>query len=292
MQGQPVFHAARATVARVRRPASRRPAPLLALAVLWSLFVASSAFASGSFKLRSTTVNEVSGGWHVYCEVGLPKPPPIAHTTLKFQFTKTAVYERDLVDGHANPVINRQALVNQNPSVESLEVDFSDASGTIFKVTHFDFSITRVRGYEAGEYKLQLRTSDGVDIGSPTLITLNGDNPVVDRRAMSFDVKNPGIKKIASGLDAGAGVAKTDDSVAAVPNNGAVVAAGMPPPFLSDDAFKQQPEELKDHPKGCGCDVPGTQAGGAPLMAAVWTGLGLSMIVWRKRRSRSSDEPS
>jgi hypothetical protein len=41
---------------------------------------------------------------------------------------------------------------------------------------------------------VQVRTSDGVDIGGATTITLNGDNPVVDRRAMSFDAKNPGMK--------------------------------------------------------------------------------------------------
>ena len=133
---------------------------------MWTLLLATSALASGSFKLRSPAVSEVSGGWHVYCDVSLPKPPPIPHVTLKFLFTKTAVYERDLVDNSPKPVTNRQSLVGQQPSVESLEVDFSDASGKIFNITHFDFSLTRIRGYEAGEYKVQVRTSDGADVGS------------------------------------------------------------------------------------------------------------------------------
>jgi MYXO-CTERM domain-containing protein len=249
------------------------------------LLFAGVAFAGvGSFKLRSTTVSEVSGGWHIYCEIQLPKPPPTAHQTLKFLFTKTAVYERDLVDNNPKPVTNRQALVGQQPSVESLEVDFADASGKIFNITRFDFTITRIRGYEAGEYKIQLRTSDGVDIGGFATLTLNGDNPVVDRRAMAFDAKNPNMKKVSSGIDGGATGPKTDDSVAAVPNNGEVTPAGTAPPFLTDDAFKKQPEEMHERPKGCGCDVPGAGAAGATAGLAA-LGLLIATLGLRRRRS-------
>jgi hypothetical protein len=263
---------------------------LASLVALASLFGARSASAGGTFHLRSTTVQEVSGGWHVYCDIALSRPPDIAHPTLKFLFTKTAVFERDLVDNNPKPVVNRQNLQNQNPSVESLEVDFSDASGKIFKVTHFDVSLTRTRGYEAGEYSVKVRTSDGVDVGSPASITLNGDNPVVDRRAMSFDAKNPTMKKIGSGIDGGTGP-KVDDSVAAAPNNGEVTASGDAPPFLSADAFQKQPEEIHDHPKGCGCDVPGVATGlsfESRALLFVAAGLGLSAIAWRKRQTRVS----
>jgi hypothetical protein len=264
----------------------------LVLAVAALLLPGSARAASGNFKLRSTSVSEVSGGWHVYCDVALPKPPPIAHMTLKFLFTKTAVYERDLVDNNPKPVTNRQSLVGQNPSVESLEVDFSDASGKIYPITHFDFSLTRVRGYEAGEYKLQVRTSDGIDIGAPAQITLNGDNPVVDRRAMNFDAKNPSMKKVAA-VDTG-DAPKKEDAVAAAPVNGDVTPAGDAPPFLSADAFKQQPEELHEHPKGCGCDVPGTDTRGtsdaARALGALGIGLGLSLIVRRRRRTAGASD--
>ncbi len=265
----------------------RRALACALLAALWSLLLATSALASGSFKLRSPTVSEVSGGWHVYCDVALPKPPLTPHVTLKFLFTKTAVYERDLVDNNPKPVINRQALVGQQPSVESLEVDFADASGKIYNITHFDFSLTRIRGYEAGEYKLQVRTSDGVDVGTPTTITLNGDNPVVDRRAMSF-AQDPNHRKVTSVVDAGA---KVEDPVAAaaVPNNADIAPAGSAPPFLGPEAFQKQPEEIGDHPKGCGCEVAGGGGGDAMTtraLGAVLTGLGLSLIAWRKRRTQ------
>ena len=253
---------------------------------LAALFLAVTAEASGSFKLRSTQVTEVSGGWHIYCDVALPKPPPLAHPTLKFLFTKVTLFERDLVDNSPNPVVNRTPLTGQNPSVESLEVDFSDASGKIFNVTHFDFSLTRVRGYEAGEYKVQVRTSDGADIGSPAMITLNGDHPVIDRRAMNFDSKGSSVKKVGTGVDAG-GVAKVDNSVSAVPNNGDVAPAGSAPPFLSDQAFQKQPEEMAQHPKGCGCDVPGLDPAGTAqgVSALVGLGAGLGLLARRKRRA-------
>ena len=253
------------------------------------------ALASGTFKLRSTSVSEVSGGWHIYCDVILAKPPSIAHPTLKFLFTRTVYYERALVDNSPNPVLNRTPLVNQNPSVESLEVDFADAAGKIWNRTHFDFSLTRLRGYEAGEYKVQVRMADGTDVGTPTYITLNGDNEVIDRRSLVFDAKNPKMKKVSSGVDAGPAHATTDDSVtAAVPNNTEVVPAASAPPFLSEDAFKKQPEEeLREHPKGCGCEVPGVDpalvSGAAGGLSALWTGLGLSVLAWRRRRARPGD---
>jgi hypothetical protein len=261
------------------------------LAAFSALLLATTALASGNFRLRSPAVSEVSGGWHIYCDLSLPKPPPIPHVSLKFLFTKTAVYERDLVDNNPKPVTNRQSLVGQQPSVESLEVDFSDASGKIFNITHFDFSLTRIRGYEAGEYKVQVRTSDGADVGTPTTITLNGDNPVVDRRAMSFEAKDKNHQHITSVVDAGA---KPEEAVAAATMSTEVAAAGSAPPFLPPEAFQKQPEEIGDHPKGCGCDVPGGGGGGAldtRALAAVLTGLGLSLIVWRKRRTQRGTAP-
>src|SRR5262249_11525856 len=120
----------------------------------------------GTFRLKNNEVQEVSGAWHLYVTIELPKAPPTAHQPMRFLFTKTMVYERALIDGHAEPVLNRQALQNQSPSVESLDVDFADPSGKIFKGTRFDFGLTRTRGYEAGEYTVELRTSDGYTVGS------------------------------------------------------------------------------------------------------------------------------
>ena len=103
----------------------------LACLALVTMF-ARDAHAVGTFKLKSTEASEVSGAWHIYVTVELPKPPLTAHQSMKFLFTKTMAYERALIDGHNEPVLNRQALQNQTPSVESLDVDFADPSGKVF----------------------------------------------------------------------------------------------------------------------------------------------------------------
>lgn len=256
-------------------------------AIAWAgvvLLFALTAQAAGTFKLRTTEVQEVSGGWHIFCQLSLPHAPSIAHTPMKFLFTKTVEYERALTDSSPNPVLNRQPLQNQTPSVESLDVDFADPSGKIYNRTNFDFSLTRTRGYEAGEYQVKVRTADGVDIGSPATIILKGDNPVVDRRAMTFTAKEKNIKKYDPGLDGGTKVASNDDTpAAAVPTNGDVTATGAAAPFIPPEAFQKTPEEeALEHPKGCGCSIPGL--GGAAGVSGVGVPLLLGIAAARRRR--------
>jgi len=245
---------------------SRSTSPLLALALAFLatvLVFARDAKAAGTFKLKSTEATEVSGAWHIYVTIELPKAPLTAHQSMKFLFTKTMAYERALIDGHNEPVLNRQALQNQTPSVESLDVDFADPSGKIFKGTRFDFGLTRTRGYEAGEYKVEVKTSDGVSIGSAQNLILKGDNPVVDRRAIAFNAKDPSVKKV-EGVDAGANQAKNDEPSAASQNMGEVTPTGTAKPFVPKEGYeKTAEEEIKVKPSGCGCEVPGRE--GAPL---------------------------
>jgi hypothetical protein len=231
---------------------------VLACVTLVMVF-ARDAAALGSFKLKSNEATEVSGAWHIYVTLELPKPPLTAHQSMKFVFTKTMVYERALIDGHTEPVVSRQSLSNQTPSIESLDVDFADPSGKVFKGTRFDFGLTRPRGYEAGEYKLEVRTSDGVTIGSTQTLILKGDNPVVDRRAIAFNAKSSGVKKVDDGLDGGAKAAKQDDAPMN-DNMGEVTPTGTATPFIPKEGFeKTSEEEIKQRPHGCGCDVPGTR---------------------------------
>jgi hypothetical protein len=245
--------------------------------------------AAGTFTLRTKEVQEVSGGWHIFCQLSLPHAPTIAHTPMKFLFTKTVEYERSLTDTSPNPVLNRTPLQNQTPSVESLDVDFADPSGKIYNRTNFDFSLTRTRGYVAGEYQVKVRTADGTDIGSPATIILKGDNPVVDRRAMTFTAKEKSIKKVDTGLDGGTQVAANDETAAAVPSNGDVTPSGSAAPFIPPEAFQKTPEEeALQHPKGCGCAIPGL--GEAAGMGAIGVPLlfGLAAIRRRRRGNRAA----
>jgi MYXO-CTERM domain-containing protein len=255
-------------------------------ALLAAVVFAATAHAAGSFKLKTTTVGEVGGGWHLFVKVELPRAPATAHVPMKFLFTKEAVFERDLVDGHGDtPVTNQMVLQNQTPSVESLDVDFADGSGKVFKGTNFDFSLARERGYEAGIYKVEVRTTDGINIGSAQRLTLNGENPVVDRRSITFNAKDPSVKKIATlGLDAGASNSPQNDDTPAQSTE--VAPSGSAAPFISQDAYQKTPEEeVKTRPAGCGCVVAGAKTEGFAGFAGV--ALGAAVVVARRRRRPS-----
>ena len=271
------------SIARPRRP--RPPpalpscSPLLAVALACLALVttfAATPRALGTFKLKSTEATEVSGAWHIYVTIELPKAPLTAHQTMKFNFTKTMAYERALIDGHNEPVLNRQALQNQTPSVESLDVDFADPSGKIFKGTRFDFGLTRTRGYEAGEYKVEVKTADGVSDRQParTLI-LKGDNPVVDRRAIAFNAKEPGVKKV-EGYDAGAKAATNDNTPRREQQHGRGHADRHRPAVHPEGGL---PEDLRGRDQdaagaAAAATSPGTTPGGRPLLARAARGRG------------------
>jgi MYXO-CTERM domain-containing protein len=258
----------------------------LVFAVAFGVLLASgeARAATGTFKLKSTEVQEVGGSWHIYASIELPKPPLTAHQSMKFIFTKTAVYERSLIDGKSEPVMNRQSLQNQSASIEGLDVNFGDATGKIFKTTRFDFGLTRTRGYEAGEYKVELKTSDGVVIGTTQNLTLKGDNPVVDRRSIAFNAKDPSVKKV-EGYDGGAKVAQ-NDTPAAENTMGEVTPTGTAKPFIPPEGHQPTEEEqIKTRPKGCGCSLPGAASAGS-LLAAPLLGLAVGLAGRRRRRGR------
>ncbi|HVJ90890.1 MAG TPA: MYXO-CTERM sorting domain-containing protein [Labilithrix sp.] len=266
-------------------PAFRRAVFALLAAVATLIGFPRAAHAVGTFKLKSTEANEVSGAWHLYVTIELPKPPLVAHQSMKFLFTKTMVYERSLIDGHNEPVVSRQPLQNQTPTVESLDVDFADPSGKIYKGTRFDFGLTRARGYEAGEYKVEVRTSDGTRIGAPATLILKGDNPVVDRRAMAFSAKEKGVKKIEA-YDAGANQAKNDEPVPVNPNTqGEVTPTGTATGFVPPEGMEETEEEkIKVRPKGCGCEVPGPAGPGTAFLFFLPI-LGVGLVAARRRAS-------
>jgi MYXO-CTERM domain-containing protein len=256
------------------------------LIFLVATFATLPAHAAGSVKLKSAEVSEVSGGWRLFVTIELTKPPATAHVPLKFLFTKTMVYERSLVDGKTEPVLSKQSLTGQTPSIESLDVDFADGSGKVFKGTRFDFMLTRQRGYEAGEYKLQVRTADGTDVGTSQLVVLKGDNEPVDRRSIAFNPKDPKIKKVDTGVDGGAPAkGGNDTTTAANTGNGDVAPVGTGEAFIPKEAYQPTEEEnIKVRPKG-GCGCAATQDGlwgqaGVGVMALV-----VAVALARQRRA-------
>jgi MYXO-CTERM domain-containing protein len=247
---------------------------LAGAALLATTLFAVDAAAYGNYHVRSTEVQESGGQWHIYVRLNFPRAPALAHTPMRFIFTEETQYERALTDNSKEPVLNRVPLQNQMPKIESLDVDFADGTGKIFKTTNFDFSLSRARGYEAGEYKMQIRKADGTDIGGSTTIILKGNNPVVDRRSITFSAKSDKKdkdKKVAQ-----------NDTASAVPTSTEVQAVGTPPPFIPDEGFqKTKEEEIQTKPGGCGCDVPGTATSSAAVLGVL---VGLGALAARRRR--------
>ncbi len=249
--------------------------PIVAMVMLFAV----DAMAGGTYRLRSTEVQEAGGQWHLYLSIDLPSAPAIPHMPMKFMFTELTQYERALTDNSKDPVLNRSPIQNAMPKTESLDVDFADGTGKIFKSTRYDFSLTRARGYEAGEYSFKLRTSDGTDVGGTTTVILKGDNPVVDRRSITFSTKTKDKDK-----DGGTNVAQNDTS--ASPTSTEVTPVGTAPPFVPPEAFQKTDEE-QIHTSGHGGCCGGSMiASTAPTSNAAIIALtvGLGLLIRRRKR--------
>ncbi len=273
------------------KPARPLLLALLSLVTLATLLLAPTpAFAGGNFTVKTTEVTESSGEWHVKVRIDLSRSPPMMHIPMRFTFSKEAVDERAIMSKGADPVHHRNVLETSPKQIQSMDVDFADPSGKVFKSTYFEFDLRRDGGYfEAGEYTVSLSGPDG-DVGGAQKITLKGDNPPVYRGAMDFTdpkaaKKGPKIQSVDNGVDAGAKVASNDDSSGGSSGpSGGVQAVGNGGSMVPSSAFDKTSEEeaVQGHPKGCGCVAAGfdggTFAGGAAAL------LGLALVVARRRR--------
>jgi len=245
--------------------------------------------AGGAFTIKTPSVDEKSGEWHVKVRIDLTRPPPMMHTPMRFTFSKDVVDERAIMTQGAEPVHHRMVVDTPAKQIVSMDVDFADASGKVYKSTFFEFDLQRAKGYfEAGEYTVGLAGSDG-DVGGAQKITLKGDNPPVYRGSMDFTSKDnkqkgPKIQKVDNGMDGGSGAqADNDTSSSAAPMSTDVAPVGNAPGMVPGSAFNKTSEEeaVQDHPKGCGCVAAGLEQGSAAGAAGI---LGLGMAVARRRR--------
>jgi hypothetical protein len=213
--------------------------------------------AGGVVKLRNSDAQEAAGGtWRLFLTLSLPKPPAMAHVPMKFVFTETVRFERTLLDGSDEPQVRRVPVTGTpSPIVELVDVGFGDARGKIFKDSRYDLLINRERGFEAGEWKLQVKDSDGHEIGAPMSLVLKGDNEVVDRRSMTFTAKESSSKKKSREERAAAAA-----QIAAAAEEQEVKADGPPPPFVDPAAHgKIAEEDVKVKKNGCGCAIVGSE---------------------------------
>jgi MYXO-CTERM domain-containing protein len=255
------------------------------------LLATSLAFAVGRVEWKSKTLKEADNkSWKVDVAIHLPKPPDLPTMPMKFEFQPVVYYERTMLDGdklveRKVPLENRQALI------ESVDVGFLDpGSGKIEKRTKFVFKVTRGHGYEAGEYQVKIRDGRSGDmIGTPARLIFQGENEIIDRRAMVFAGGEKKKKKSAEETTDPSASSKDGDSASApsepaesTESEGAAAASETPPPSAEAEAPSTEPEgTVKEKPGGCGCRAAGTQT-----RAAWWLLAGASALgALRRRRS-------
>ena len=236
------------------------------------LLVAPIASAAGRIEWKSKKIDEKDKAWRLEVTIYLGKAPDVAHVPMKFEFLPTVYYERSMVDG--DKVIDRKVpLDNRQDLIETVDVGFLDAgNGKIENRTRFSFKVTRAHGYEAGEYKITIRDArNGQIVGTPTTMSFEGENEIIDRRAMVFSGKEKekkkddpsDVRKVAKD-DAekkAQSDADSENTETQAAKSGGESAAEQPPSDeASDEAASDgpPPEEKK---AGCGCRSAGSERG-------------------------------
>ncbi len=255
------------------------------------LLFAGSALAAGRVQWKSKSFKERSDkAWMLELAIYLPRAPDVAYVPMKFEFELITYFERALLDGHDGPVENKTPINGRQPLIESVDVGFMDAStSNIEKRTRFSFKVKRDLGYEAGEYKVTIRdTRNGQVVGSPTTITFDGENNVINRRSIVFqgdDGKKK--KKKDKPKDEGASDDENKDSASADSEKKSDEGSGEG----SDDGASDEGSDNSggDDPppvekkSGCGCRVPGSPGSKAPGGVLA---LGLAAAFLARRRTR------
>lgn len=266
----------RAFTSQVRSVAWMMP---LLTALLLSFAVP--AYAAGRVEWASRTLKERedSQSWRVEIKIFLSKAPSVAHMPMKFEFTPVVYYERSRVDGDTKEgklIERRVPLEHRQALIESVDVGFLDpASGQTQSRTKFSFKVTRAHGFEAGEYDVKIRDANGGLVGQPVRLVFEGNNPVIDRRTMSFvkddegktvktkkqmkqvnrdgDIKDDDAPDSESGgTGTFSGVEEEEEEKPAP----AAAKAGSEP--ATDDSAPGDenaggPEPIREKPGGCGC---------------------------------------
>jgi MYXO-CTERM domain-containing protein len=250
-----------------------RRALLGALVMLATVLLSSTALAFGNVQVKNTNPEEVDGRWKLEMDINYGSNPPMGHIPFDFVFTLQTYYELSITDTDKEPVVRPKPMQNQTPQRESVDIDFADAKNKIWPRTKFQIAIKRDRGFEAGEYTLQIkRTDDGAILGQPIHLRFNGKNKLVDRRAVVFAAPEKKIKDAGAADPDGAAPEKKDEPAA--PKNDE--------PTPGDDTPKGPPAEPPPKSHGCGCRL--SDAPRAPAAAIALAFFGLALLGLRSRR--------
>ncbi|AUX34467.1 MULTISPECIES: hypothetical protein [Sorangium] len=255
-----------------------------ALALIGAWLPATAAHAAGTATIADRSPKEDDGRWKLKMTINYGGTPHLSHIPMLFSFTPTVHYERALTDqSPEKPILNRIPLQNQQSINESMDVGFSDGSGKVFSITKFDFVLRRDRGFEAGEYELVIkRASDGVQVGQKQKITLQGENAIIDRRAIVFTGEKKKKDKAADKPDAekGGEAEKAQGSEGEPASEPAEAEAPSDAELPPDEA----PPPVEPRQGGCGCRLSPEEA--ATPLALPLVALGAAAALARRIRAR------
>ncbi|MEM1031675.1 MAG: hypothetical protein AAGN82_15095 [Myxococcota bacterium] len=237
--------------------AARRALACLVAAMVFGW--AGVASALGSVRTDKSAYEEKDGVWKVKFTIDYGRKPDLPHVPMTFSFKQVMIYKRVLTDeGGDEPQLRKERVDRATPINVPMDVGFADASGTMYKVTKFKIKLRRDNDFEAGEYELKVKTSNGTSVGRPLRLRLNGKNKAIDYRSLDFGASRPKPKAAADpGPPAEAGDDEADEG-------GAVEDMG---PDLSDipdvdDSELDEPDAppaVAPKQGGCGCRVAGTR---------------------------------
>ena len=277
----------------IRIPVSVRSLFFITLAVI-GFTVSSVAHAAGRVEWKGKTFKERDDkAWRLEVAIYLPKAPDVPHVPMKFEFQPEVYYERDMVDGdkiveHKVPLENHQAII------ESVDVGFLDSgSGKIEPRTRFSFKLTRAHGYEAGEYKVSIH--DGRNdqaVGTPVTLIFEGENEIIDRRAMVFSGGDK-KKKDTAKKDDDKGADKSADADKKADQDKPAASGDSPAPSADEDkkdAPADEPQTIKEKPGGCGCRMADNGSGTSGSVGLGFAALAVAVggVVMRRRRRKSA----
>jgi hypothetical protein len=263
-----------------------------------SLFLVGTALAAGSITYTRKEIAESNGGWHIQMTIVYGGKPNTAHVPMRFAFTPTAIQENYLDDAHGErPQKRTIPLVGQMPLNESVDVDFSDPRGKLFDRTRFDFTVTRAHNFSAGEYSVTVHRADGAQVGTSQTLRFTGDNPVIDRRSISF-VGTSSKKDKDKPAAANDTAAPAADSKAAPAAEGDKPAGAADPAAAPSDKPAAEPgndpaslEKVPPSSKGCGCRTVGGAVGPGSLGSFALVLAGLAFCRLRRRRAPVCPSP-
>ncbi|MFO0617675.1 MAG: MYXO-CTERM sorting domain-containing protein [Polyangiaceae bacterium] len=265
-------------------------AALVSAVILVLALLPSRAFAGGTIVLDKATLDETETGWKLKMTIELSAVPDINFVPMDFVFTPKVYYERTCDDTHDKPYLNKKPITNAQIISVPQTVGFSDGSGKTYKKTNYSFTIKRDDRFEAGEYQLEVQ-QDGKAVGSKMTITLNGNNKIVNRKAMVFSgdkskksadpCDDPSVGVAPAKVDPPVDTPAKDTSSSSSTGSGEPASSGSGSTDASGSTSGDPPGTVPPKQGGCGCVVAndGEIAGGALL-----TALGIAAFASRRRK--------